>query len=106
VILLDWEEGAEWQPGPRDVLSFDLPLVMKGGTLPTRLGNLRRIQALEGQTLVLRRTEVTDLGPVVEYCRAVVVSAVTVRWELRARTFLRCTLIFQVLQPWLGTELT
>jgi hypothetical protein len=74
--------------------------------LRDRLGNLKRTQALEGQTLILRRTVVTDAGPVVDYARATVVSAVAVRWELRSRTFLRCTLIFQVLQPWLGTELT
>jgi hypothetical protein len=106
LIELDWDEGAEWQPGPRGTYSFDLPLVMKGGTLQDRLGNLKRTQALEGQTLILRRTVVTDAGPVVDYARATVVSAVAVRWELRSRTFLRCTLIFQVLQPWLGTELT
>jgi hypothetical protein len=106
LITLDWGEDAEWQPGPRSPYSFDLPLVMKGQSLPARLGNLKRVQVLEGQTLILRRTVVTDLGPVVEYARATVVSAVSVRWELRARTFLRCTLIFQVLQPWLGQEIT
>jgi hypothetical protein len=100
LIPFAWEDGADWQPGPRQPYTFDVPVAMKGDTEQTRLGNLRALQQLEGQTVGLRRIVDTGHETVTEYCLAVVVNAVTVRWDLRTRKFLRATLIVQVLQPW------
>lgn len=100
LIRLDWRDGAEWQAGGRGPYTFDVPLVMKGADLPTRLANLRTFQALEGHKVRLTRTLYLPSGPVVEQCDAVMANAAEVRWDLRERNWLRVILIVQALTPW------
>jgi hypothetical protein len=101
LITFDWEDGAEWQPGPLGPYSFEVPIVMKGATLGERLYNLLTYSQMLGAVLHLERIQFAGAaGEVHHHCLAVVSSAIRVNWDLRRRTFLSIVVVFQVLRPW------
>lgn len=100
IISMDWLPGAIAQIGPRGTYTFEVPLILTGGTQDVRLGNLRQVQAWQGTQVTLTRRLTVDGADIDDTCEAVMVSAPQVQWDFGSRAAIRVILIFQVLSPW------
>lgn len=94
LIELDWQPGSDWQPGPRDAYSFDVPVEFVGDR-EAALATLRWLQDLVGQALTLTRRTSAAGAPVDETCTAVMVNTVAVSWPTDDAAPKAAILIFQ-----------
>lgn len=98
LIRMDWQPGAVWQPGPPDVYSFEVPLVMKAQNPAESVNQLRAVQAAAKpgvQVTITREYDDHPSGTVTETCTAVCTGQAPITWDLTQRAILGVVLIFQ-----------
>ncbi len=75
LIELDWVDGAEWLPGPKKAYSFDVPIIIDGGSLDLSFSLFATVKGWHtNSTLTLTRTYTVGATSVSEECSAVMVS--------------------------------